>query len=79
MKKHILAFHIKGEGFLKQMIRNLVGTQLKLLKYKDPVKKLDEIFSAKDRKAAYEKAPADGLYLYKISYPSDLDRKCQPV
>ena len=79
VKKDIIAFQIRGEGFLKQMIRNLVGTQLALLRKKEPLKKLDEIFSAKNRQAAYTTAPAEGLYLCKVSYPSELDSKCQKI
>ena len=79
INKHTLAFQIQGEGFLKQMIRNLVGTQLTLLREKEPLKKLDEIFAAKDRKAASSTAPASGLYLYKVSYPPELDKKCLKI
>ncbi len=77
--KDILSFHIEGEGFLKQMIRNLAGAQLKLLKEKDPLKKWDEIRLAKDRKTGYETLSAEGLYLYKVSYPAELDRECQKL
>lgn len=79
LKSSILAFHIQGEGFLKQMIRNLIGTQLALLREKEPLKKWDEILLAKDRKAACATAPASGLYLYRVSYPPELDRKCQKI
>ena len=76
-KKQIWAFQIQADGFLKQMIRNLVGTQLALLREKEPVKKWNEILQAKDRKAACETAPALGLYLYKVYYPPELDKECQ--
>lgn len=79
LENSTLAFHIQGEGFLKQMIRNLIGTQLALLKEKDPLKKWDEILLAKDRKAAHATAPASGLYLYRVSYPPELDKKCQKI
>ncbi len=78
-KGNIVAFHIKGEGFLKQMIRNLVGTQLALLREKEPIQKWEEIQLARDRKSAYATAPAKGLYLYKVSYPLELDRQCQRI
>ena len=78
-KKNILSFHIEGEGFLKQMIRNLVGAQLKLLKEKAPLKKWDDIRLAKDRKTGYETLSAEGLYLYKVSYPKELDRACKKL
>ena len=77
LKKQVWAFQIQGEGFLKQMIRNLVGTQLALLREKEPIKKWHEILQAKDRKAACATAPALGLYLYKVSYPPKLDKECQ--
>ncbi len=76
-KKQVWVFEIQGEGFLKQMIRNIVGTQLSLLKEKEPLKKWNKIFHAKDRRAACETAPALGLYLYKVSYPPELDKECQ--
>lgn len=78
-RKNIVIFQIQGEGFLKQMIRNLVGTQLTLLRKNNPLQKLDDIFAAKNRKAAYITAPASGLYLYKVSYPRVLDKKCQKI
>lgn len=93
--KNIFIFYIQGEGFLKQMIRNLVGTQLALLtkktNFNQSRKEVDAqkserilnnwqtIFLAKDRKMALKTAPADGLYLYKVYYPSELDRKCQEI
>ena len=78
-KGNLLSFHIQGEGFLKQMIRNLVGTQLEILRTKKPHQEWQTILSAKDRKRAYKTAPASGLYLYKVSYPPELDRKCEKI
>ncbi len=79
VKKDVVAFHIAGEGFLKQMIRNLVGTQLELLREKEPLKKWEEILLARKRKSAYTTAPAEGLYLYKVFYPLELERQCQRI
>ncbi|MDE0118943.1 MAG: tRNA pseudouridine(38-40) synthase TruA [Bdellovibrionales bacterium] len=76
-KKQVWIFEIQGKGFLKQMIRNIVGTQLALLKEKEPLKKWNDIFHSKDRKTASTTAPALGLYLYKVSYPPELDKECQ--
>ena len=81
-----LVFYIRGEGFLKQMIRNLVGTQLALLRYVDKgyavhqiLQKWEDIFLAKNRKASLTTAPACGLYLHKVFYPKDIDKKCQKI
>lgn len=79
VQKDVVAFHIKGKGFLKQMIRNLVGTQLALLREKDPLEQWERILIAKNRKSARITAPAEGLYLYKVFYPLELDRKCRKI
>ncbi len=78
-KKKILKFQIEGEGFLKQMVRNLVGTQLALQKEKNCEERLKQIFSAKDRRSALKTAPACGLYLKSVSYPVELDSQCQRI
>ena len=75
----IWVFHIKGEGFLKQMIRNLVGTQLKILRAHQGVAKWERILKAKNRQSAYSSAPAEGLYLCRVYYPLALDKACQPI
>ena len=72
-------FHIKGEGFLKQMIRNIVGTQLRLLQTKQGVTKWEQIIRAKNRQSAYICAPAEGLYLCKVYYPLSLTKACQKI
>ncbi len=75
----ILVFHIRGEGFLKQMIRNLVGTKLRILKARQGVEKWERILREKDRKSAYDSAPAHGLYLCRVYYPLALDKACRPI
>ena len=70
----LYCYKITGSGFLKQMVRNLVGTCIELLKDKNPEKKLKNILACRDRKAALGTAPGQGLYLKKIFYPLSLDR-----
>ena len=72
-------FHIKGEGFLKQMIRNLVGTQLRIGQKKQGLKKWQEILLTKNRQVAYTTAPAQGLYLCRVYYPLELEKQCQKL
>jgi len=80
---HLLEFHIRGNGFLKQMVRNLVGTQLHLERNQTPagdhLKQLQDIFNALDRRAAKTTVAAHGLYLYKVEYPAALDNKCRKL
>ena len=79
VQPQILVFQITANSFLKQMVRNLVGTQLQLMTDSDPIKKLKYIFQSKDRKKAFQTAPAHGLFLHRVFYPSLLDRKCQKL
>ncbi len=79
IRPQILVFQIEASSFLKQMVRNLVGAQLFLMTLSDPLKKLRSIFQLEERKKAPQTAPAHGLFLHHISYPSSLDRKCQKI
>jgi tRNA pseudouridine38-40 synthase len=75
-KKGWVQFEITGSGFLKQMVRNLVGTMLGLEKDKANPVKLKEIMDSLDRRNALKTAPPEGLYLIEVKYPQMLDNKC---
>lgn len=78
-KPDILEFRITGSGFLKQMVRNIVGTQLYLEKTQEHPEKFSKIIDLKDRSQAFAPAPARGLYLWKVYYPLELDNKCRKL
>lgn len=59
---------VVGEGFLKQMVRNIVGTLVAVGAGRIPPGSVPKIFAAKDRRAAPKTAPAQGLTLVKIFY-----------
>jgi tRNA pseudouridine38-40 synthase len=61
-----LLFH--GDGFLRNMIRNLVGTLLEVGRGKITPQGFAEILAAKDRTMAGPTAPAHGLWLKKVFY-----------
>lgn len=70
-------FTISGNGFLKQMVRNIVGTLLDgHWKQAHTAESIAKILSSKSRPQAGSTAPAHGLYLYEVKYPEDLDKKC---
>jgi tRNA pseudouridine38-40 synthase len=75
----LIEFEVTGSGFLKQMVRNLVGTQLDLETKEQPIEKIEEILAQKDRRKAGRTAPAQGLYLWKVYYPKALDIKCRRI
>lgn len=75
-KPHILRFTINGEGFLKQMVRNIVGTQLMLEKQQASPEKMKMILESQDRRQAGPPAAPQGLFLWKVYYPKELDNRC---
>lgn len=64
----LLFLHFKGDGFLRNMIRNLVGTLLEVGKGKITPEEFAVVLAAKDRSMAGPTAPAHGLHLKKVLY-----------
>ncbi|MCU9594062.1 tRNA pseudouridine(38-40) synthase TruA [Caldibacillus thermolactis] len=63
-----LIFKIKGNGFLYNMVRIIVGTVLEVGEGKRKPEDVLEILQAKNRGAAGKTVPGHGLYLYKVYY-----------
>ncbi|HQQ52019.1 MAG TPA: tRNA pseudouridine(38-40) synthase TruA, partial [Spirochaetota bacterium] len=61
---------IKGNAFLHNMVRILIGTLLMLMRNNDEPSKMKEILERRDRHYSGETAPAYGLYLKKVHYPA---------
>jgi len=72
----LIEFRITGTGFLKQMVRNIIGTLLYLEQYGSDPMEIRQILLAKDRQAAKGTAPAEGLFLESVDYPPELDKQC---
>lgn len=72
----IIEFSVTGNGFLKQMVRNIVGTQLSLQKKGETAEDIDAVLKAMDRRAAGPAADPEGLFLWKVHYPPNLDKAC---
>ncbi len=69
-------FEIQGEGFLKQMVRNIVGTLVDLQLNGRRPRDMKTIIEALDRRKAGNTAPAEGLFLTEVRYPPELDKRC---
>lgn len=63
-----LFVQIKGNGFLYNMVRIIVGTLLEVGAGKRNPEDILQIINAKDRTKAGKTAPGHGLYLYKVYY-----------
>jgi tRNA pseudouridine38-40 synthase len=66
--KEFVIFFIEANRYLHGMVRTIVGTLLKLVKEKEGTKLITELINLKDREAAGEAVPAQGLFLYKVNY-----------
>lgn len=64
----VVEFWVLGEGFLKQMVRNIVGTLLEVGSGKRLSADVATILAAKDRTRAGATAPAEGLMLVEVFY-----------
>ncbi|MBN2592413.1 MAG: tRNA pseudouridine(38-40) synthase TruA [Sedimentisphaerales bacterium] len=60
--------NVEGDGFLYNMVRNVVGTLVEIGMGRWTPDKIDEILEAKDRTAAGRLAPPEGLCLMWIKY-----------
>jgi tRNA pseudouridine38-40 synthase len=65
---HILSIKIQGDGFLRHMVRNIVGTLVETGRGKLSPDDVKTILAARDRTQAGPTAPPQGLYLAKVEY-----------
>ena len=64
-----LIFTIKADRFLRNMVRAIVGTLIRVGKNEVSNEELKKIIESKDRSNAGQSVPACGLYLVSIEYP----------
>ncbi len=65
-----ILLNIKANAFLHHMVRNIVGTLLKVGRDEKPIEWVKEVLEAKDRKRAGATAEPQGLYFVKAFYSS---------
>ena len=64
----LLIIDISGNGFMRYMVRNIVGTLISVGEHKIDADKVKKILEKKDRIYATKTAPACGLYLKEVKY-----------
>ncbi len=67
-KVNLLSFNFEANGFLRHMVRNIMGTIVKAGLGEISIARFSEILESKDRQKAGAKAPAGGLYLKDVRY-----------
>lgn len=68
LEGNILSIVFSGSGFLRYMVRNMVGSLIEVGANKIEPKIIKEIIEAEDRKESGICAPASGLYLSNVIY-----------
>jgi tRNA pseudouridine38-40 synthase len=63
-----ILFDIEADGFLRYMVRNIVGTLVDVGKGRIHEEDVKGILLARDRRLASATAPARGLFLIKVNY-----------
>ena len=69
-----LRFVFEADGFLRHMVRNIVGTVVDVGRKKIGFNEFMDIFRARDRRLAGLKAPPHGLFLIMVRYETDSAR-----
>jgi tRNA pseudouridine38-40 synthase len=65
-----VTFDISGEGFLRHMVRSLVGTLVEVGYGRRPIDDVARLLRTPRREDAGRTAPACGLFLVRVEYPS---------
>jgi tRNA pseudouridine38-40 synthase len=63
-----LVMRISGDGFLRHMVRNLVGTLVEVGAGRLPPSGIPPILASRDRQRAGPTAPPHGLFLVRVEY-----------
>ncbi len=67
----IISITFTGNGFLRYMVRNIVGVLIEIGSNKIKVNDVQDILEKKDRREAGITAPSSGLYLMDVEYENE--------
>jgi len=68
----LITYEIRGAGFLRHMVRNIVGTLVEIGRGRRPTAWMEEVLASADRTQAGRTAPPDGLFLVGVEYDAQL-------
>jgi tRNA pseudouridine38-40 synthase len=64
----LLVIEIAGSGFLRHMVRNIVGSLVDVGRGRRPAEWIGDLLASRERTAAGPTAPAVGLFLVRVEY-----------
>jgi tRNA pseudouridine38-40 synthase len=68
VKGNFIKITVEANGFLRHMVRNIVGTLVEIGREKIFTGRMKKILLSRDRKCAGPTAPGNGLFLERITY-----------
>ena len=68
----LIRLEVEGDGFLYRQVRNMVGALLVVASGKHDLEYLRTLIETKDRSRAPMGAPARGLFLHEVFYPTEV-------
>ncbi|MDE3109643.1 MAG: tRNA pseudouridine(38-40) synthase TruA [Acidobacteriota bacterium] len=68
-----IAYVVRGQSFLRYMVRKIVGTLLEVGKGRLAPADIPKLFEARDRSRSGPTVPPEGLYLVSLEYPDPAD------
>jgi tRNA pseudouridine38-40 synthase len=68
----LLCYEITGTGFLRHMVRIIVGSLVEIGRGRQPVEWIERVIASRDRASAGPTAPPHGLFLVRVEYPGTL-------
>ena len=66
----LLTYEVTGNGFLRYMVRTVVGTLVEIGRGRQTVGWMDDVLASRDRSRAGPTAPPEGLFLVQVDYES---------
>ena len=79
MEKDIVIFEISANRFLRNMVRAITGTLLKVGLEEWNEQDILNILESKNRSQAGESVPAHGLYLVEVKYPEEIEQNFERI
>ncbi len=67
-RPHYLRYEVTGTGFLRHMVRNIVGTLVDIGRHRWPAGHMTDILASRSRQRAGPTAPPQGLVLVRVHY-----------
>jgi tRNA pseudouridine38-40 synthase len=64
----LIVYEVTGNGFLRHMVRAIVGTLAEIGRGRRPVGWMADVLASRDRAAAGPTSPAAGLFLVRVDY-----------